>query len=57
MVSSNTIKNPTTEKRKKFITSLYCHVGRNNRDLIRNIVTRFGGCKRELTILETAQES
>ena len=41
MVSSTTVKNPKSIRRKKFVTNVYCDVGRNNRDLIRSTVTRF----------------
>jgi len=29
------------KKEKKIVTNMCCHVGRNNRDLIRNIVAGF----------------
>ena len=35
------VRNPCTKRRKKFVTNVCCHVGRNKRDLIRTIVTRF----------------
>jgi len=54
VVSNTTIKNTRNGGRKKFITRLCCHVGRNNRDLIRNIVT--GLVVKELTMFDTAQE-
>jgi len=40
MICSTTIKNPRNKEREKFITSVCC-VGRNDRDLIRGIVTGF----------------
>jgi len=30
VVNRITIKNPRTKKRKKFVTNVCCHVGRNN---------------------------
>jgi len=41
MTSNTTIKNPITIGREKFITSVCCCVGRNDRNLIRDIVTGF----------------
>jgi len=41
MISNTTINNPRTKGREKFITSVCCCVGRNTRDLIRDIVTGF----------------
>ena len=41
MISNTTIKNPRTKGREKFITSVCCCVGRNDRDLIRGIATEF----------------
>jgi len=35
VVNSTTIKNPRTKRRKKYVTNVCCHVGSNNRDLIR----------------------
>ena len=41
MVSSTTMKNLITKRRNKFVINMCCHVRRNNRDLIKNIVTGF----------------
>jgi len=41
VVNSTIINNPRTKRRKKFSTRVCCCVGRNDRDLIRDIVTGF----------------
>jgi len=41
MISSTTMKNLKTKGREKFITSVCCCVGRNDRDLIRGTFTGF----------------
>jgi len=54
MISSTTIKNPRTKGREKFITKCCC-VGRNDRNLIRDIVTGFRLVE-ELIMFNIAQE-
>jgi len=46
VVSRITIKNPITKRRKKFITNVCCHVGRDNRGLIRALSLDLHYCKR-----------
>jgi len=53
--TSVNINNPKIEGKEKFIIILCCHVGRNNRDLIRNIPLDLDYLK-ELIMFDSAQE-
>jgi len=50
MINNTTNKNPRTEGRKKFITSLCCHVGRNNKTWIETLSLDSNCCNRTYNV-------